>query len=112
MAVLLEVVRDPNPLTHLWAWIEIHTGTWDPGHSPAYYNFWSGFGSDLGEITLITAVVMTARHTNCHVRHCWRVGKPVEGTAFRACHHHHPAHEGDSRNVTVETIHEAHKAAQ
>ena len=35
------------------------------------YQFWSGVGSDIGEITLITAVVggfwRTRKHLECHV---------------------------------------------
>ncbi len=60
-----------------------------------YYNFWSGFGSDLGEATLITAVglgVYTGiRKVNCHTKGCWRIGHhPLEGTPYILCRHHHP----------------------
>ena len=36
-------------------WLALHTGTLHGGPD-LYYNFWSGFGSDLGEATLISAV--------------------------------------------------------
>ena len=76
-------------------WTAIHTGTIYSTNSPVYYNFWSGFGSDLGEATLIGAVsigVYTAvRKVNCHTRGCWRIGHfPLEGTPFHLCPHHHP----------------------
>src|SRR5664280_148148 len=38
-------------------WAAVHTGTLN--ESGPYYGFWSGFGSDLGEATLITAVPLT-----------------------------------------------------
>jgi hypothetical protein len=76
-------------------WTAIHTGTIYSTSSPVYYNFWSGFGSDLGEATLIGAVsigVYTAvRKVNCHTKGCWRIGHyPLEGTPFHLCPRHHP----------------------
>jgi hypothetical protein len=75
-------------------WIALHTGTLHGGPD-LYYNFWSGFGSDLGEATLITAVglgVYTGiRKVNCHSKGCWRIGHhPLEGTPYILCRHHHP----------------------
>lgn len=94
-------------------WFAVHTGT--SQETSVYYAFWSGFGSDLGEVTLISAVVASVitayRHHNCHVAGCRRIGKPVEGTPYLACHIHHPAHEGNKRNVSVAQITAAHAAA-
>jgi hypothetical protein len=75
-------------------WIALHTGTLHGGPD-LYYNFWSGFGSDLGEATLISAVgigVYTgARKVNCHTKGCWRIGHhPLGGTPYILCKHHHP----------------------
>jgi hypothetical protein len=75
-------------------WFALHTGTLHGGPD-LYYNFWSGFGSDLGEATLISAVgigVYTAvRKVNCHSKGCWRIGHhPLEGTPYILCRHHHP----------------------
>src|SRR5271157_1853945 len=75
-------------------WLALHTGTLHGGPD-LYYNFWSGFGSDLGEATLITAVglgVYTGvRKVNCHTKGCWRIGHhALEGTPFILCRHHHP----------------------
>ena len=54
-------------------WFALHTGTLHGGPD-VYYNFWSGFGSDLGEATLISAVcagVYTGmRKVNCHTKGC------------------------------------------
>ncbi|MCU1489653.1 MAG: hypothetical protein JWM85_1058 [Acidimicrobiaceae bacterium] len=75
-------------------WLALHTGTLHGGPD-IYYNFWSGFGSDLGEATLISAVglgVYTGvRKVNCHTKGCWRIGHhPLEGTPYILCRHHHP----------------------
>jgi hypothetical protein len=75
-------------------WVALHTGTLHGGPD-IYYNFWSGFGSDLGEATLISAVgigVYTgARKVNCHTKGCWRIGHhPLDGTPYILCRHHHP----------------------
>src|SRR5580700_8425340 len=75
-------------------WLALHTGTLNGGPD-RYYNFWSGFGSDLGEATLITAVgigVYTGvRKVNCHSKGCWRIGHHLlEGTPYILCRHHHP----------------------
>ena len=75
-------------------WFALHTGTLHGGPD-VYYNFWSGFGSDLGEATLISAVCLGVytgvRKVNCHTRGCWRIGHhPLEGTPFILCKHHHP----------------------
>lgn len=75
-------------------WFATHTGTLHGGPD-LYYNFWSGFGSDLGEATLISAVsigVYTGvRKVNCHTKGCWRIGHhPLDGTPYILCKHHHP----------------------
>ena len=75
-------------------WVALHTGTIHGGPD-VYYNFWSGFGSDLGEATLISAVwigVYTGvRKVNCHTKGCWRIGHhPLDGTPYILCKHHHP----------------------
>jgi len=75
-------------------WVALHTGIIHGGPDQ-YYNFWSGFGSDLGEVTLITAVsigVYTGvRKVNCHTKGCWRIGHhPLDGTPYILCRRHHP----------------------
>jgi len=76
-------------------WTAIHTGTVYSSGSSVYYNFWSGFGSDLGEATLIGAVSVGLytglRKVNCHSKGCWRIGHyPLEGTPYHLCPRHHP----------------------
>lgn len=59
------------------------------------YLFWSGVGSDVGELAIIGGLVSIARRHNCHARRCWRIGRhPVDGTPYMTCHRHHPALTG------------------
>jgi hypothetical protein len=52
------------------------------------YNFWSGIGSDVSEITLLGMVVALIKHHNCHSKRCLRPGHkhPVHG--WPACKKH------------------------
>lgn len=55
------------------------------------YQFWSGIGSDFGELTLLTAMVVAFRRVNCHVKGCPRIGKyHVDNTPYKVCALHHP----------------------
>ena len=65
------------------------------------YNFWSGIGSDLGEVTLLTAVLATYWHHTCHVSRCWRLGRFAHGH-LKLCAHHHPLVPNDGRVSEVE----------
>lgn len=93
--------------TSLWWWIEVRTGTVnEPG---AYYGFFSGFGSDLGEVTLLAGVVAVYRHHNCHTKGCWRLAKhEVAGTPYKVCRHCHPTIP--KRAPTLNELHELHEA--
>src|ERR1019366_6324888 len=92
-------------------WLALHTGTLHRG-ADLYYNFWSGFGSDLGEATLISAVgigVYTGvRKVNCHTKGCWRIGHhPLDGTPYILCKHHHP--DVPTKGASHEQILEQHR---
>jgi hypothetical protein len=92
-------------------WLALHTGVLNGGPD-RYYNFWSGFGSDLGEATLISAVgigVYTGvRKVNCHTKGCWRIGHhPLDGTPYILCRHHHP--HVPSKGASHEHILEQHR---
>jgi len=92
LTLIVVITADFPALQH---WFSFHTGTTTTHPNPVYYNFWSGFGSDLGEATLITTVglgVYTGvRKANCHTKGCWRIGHhPLEGTPYHLCAHHHP----------------------
>jgi hypothetical protein len=73
----------------IWHWLLNFTGTNIPANGSKWYNFWSGFGSDLGELVIIGSVVALFRHHNCTVKGCWRIGHhPVTGTPYKTCHKH------------------------
>lgn len=93
---------------HIWWWVEVHTGTTnEPG---PYYGFWSGFGSDIGEVVLIGAIYAGLRKVNCHVKGCFRIGHyEVKGTPYKVCRKHHPSVPSEGATETM--IHDAfHKA--
>jgi hypothetical protein len=76
------------------------------------YGFWSGIGSDIGEVAIIGAVVGMYRKHSCHVDGCWRIGKhSVQGTGFVTCRKHHPTISSDVP-LTAEDIAQAHDDAQ
>ncbi len=67
----------------MWHWLMTVTGINAPG-SP-WYNFWSGFGSDLGLLTAIG--VFYFKHT-CHQEGCYRFSRHViNGSPFCGKHH-------------------------
>ena len=80
-----------------WAWL-VHVTGCDYGIGYGkwnFYGFWSGFGSDLGEITIITALLAVYRKHNCHVRGCPRIGRheftdSATGVTYLLCRRHHP----------------------
>lgn len=70
-----------------WPWLEHHSGV-DNLAGP-WYGFWSGIGSDIGELTLVIAAITVTyhivRHLNCHAKGCKRVGRikdPESGTLW------------------------------
>lgn len=72
-------------MIHLWQTFLHLTGS--DNTSGIYYGFWSGFGSDLGEITLIGMGITWYKHHKC--TSCWRLAKhKVEGTSYATCHKH------------------------
>ena len=87
-------MHDPTPLAHLWAWIAVHlsqeTGT--SNEASRAYAFWSGFGSDLGEVTLIAVY----HHHRC--ASCPRIAlhHKVPDTGQRMCNKH-ATHENQDR---------------
>ena len=81
----------------------------DPLHADGY-QFWSGIGADLGEVTILTAFAIWWKHHNCQVDGCWRIHlhQPTAGGHF-VCKKHHPAHEGD--HLTTDYVSAAHHSA-
>jgi hypothetical protein len=86
-------------------WLAVHTGT--VNEAGPYYGFWSGFGSDIGEIAIIGGLVTVVRRHNCEVHGCWRIGRHQTAAGHHVCRRHHP----DDR-LTAENVTAAHAAAQ
>jgi len=64
--------------------IYLFTPLWGNG-----YQFWSGIGSDAGEVTLIIGAVTWYYHNQCHVDKCHKIGKhPFKH--YKLCKKHHP----------------------
>jgi len=73
------------------------------------YQFWSGIGSDIGEVAIIGGLITIVRHLNCHAKGCWRMGgHMVEGTPYKTCRKHHPQ---IPKNITAEHIAAVHADA-
>lgn len=90
-------------------WLQVHTGTVnEPG---PYYGFFSGFGSDITEITLLGGIIVIGRRFNCHTTRCWRIGRHhVAGGQYLICGRHFRAVTCAPKKVTVEHLQEVHKA--
>lgn len=87
-------------------WLAYATGSYNcpktgcPGGVAHNYNFFSGSGSDIGEITLVSiaiAAFATWWHKiNCHVDGCWRIGKHDKaGGEYSVCRKHHNEIDGN-----------------
>jgi hypothetical protein len=93
-------------------WLQVHSGTVnEPG---PYYGFWSGFGSDLAEFSILgavgTAVYQLVKKYNCHEPGCWRIGNhPAAGGQFLLCYRHHPDYRGKRpTHEVIERLHRQH----
>lgn len=77
-------------------WLAYHTGSLNTPGSPPNYNFWSGFGSDLGEYSIAAGLfghigVAWRSHTCHRYWWCWRAPRfELEGTPYMLCRRHHP----------------------
>jgi hypothetical protein len=77
-------------------WIAWYTGSYNTSGVAHNYNFWSGFGSDLGEYVIATSIfggaIAAWRVHTCHaVWWCWR--RPLHqlgSSPYKVCHVHHP----------------------
>jgi hypothetical protein len=93
-------------------WLQVQTGiTNETGH---YYAFWSGFGSDIAEFSILgaiaTGIYQLVKKYNCHEPGCWRIGNhPTADGQFHLCYHHHPDFQGKKPNhELIERLHRQH----
>lgn len=79
---------------NIWSGL-LHILGVEPRSPSTAYNFWSGFGSDVGELAIIGGVW---KMVNCHEVGCWRVGTKVtmedNGHHYRRCGRHHALRHG------------------
>jgi hypothetical protein len=57
----------------------------------AFYNMWSGFGSDVQEFAILGLVAGAYKKHQCHDKDCWRIGwyPAAEGGGWHYCKTHH-----------------------
>jgi hypothetical protein len=113
VAAVVAWILHASPVNH---WLAVHTGTVnEPG---PYYGFWSGFGSDLAELSILgaigTGVYQLVKKYNCHEPGCWRVGThPAAGGQFLLCYRHHPDFRGERpTHDMIERLHRQYAAQQ
>lgn len=61
------------------------------------YQWWSGAGSDLGEVSILAVFVGAAKHHNCHHKGCKKLGHRHPEFGWPACRTHwneRPQHLG------------------
>lgn len=90
-----------------WPWLLEHLSQASGTSSSASrsYNFWSGFGSDIGEIALIGGLITVVRGHNCHQKGCWRLGIHTTARGHKLCKKHIAIPNDD---LNVHPIHEDH----
>lgn len=72
--------------------------------SGAWYLWWSGFGANFGELSIVVGLYALLRKHNCATHRCWRLGRhqwvdSSTGLSHALCRKHHP---GD--HLTAEHI--------
>ena len=96
-------------MTALWHWFLNVTGSQIPPSGSQWYNWWSGPGSDLGELTIVGGMVAVYRKHNCHSPWCWRLGHHTLADGTPICRKHHP--DLPNRKRTLAELHAAHHDA-
>lgn len=85
LAVAVVVAAAVLAVMH-WRHVEFWLGMTN-GSSPEYLA-WSGWASDIAELTIFGAVAGLWHAHNCHQPGCWRVGKhKVDGSPWCTRHH-------------------------
>lgn len=97
----------------VWHWLLWVSGS--SNVSDKWYGFWSGFGSDIGEVVLIGGLITIVRHHNCHVSGCWHLGRhQIAGGRYKVCTSCHRKATGRDvgEATTIEHVKAAHDADQ
>lgn len=77
------------------------------GGSGPYYGFWSGTGSDIGELAIVGGLLSLVRQHNCEVKGCVRLGRHQTAAGHKVCKKHHPVGAPSAQAVL-----DAHNAAK
>lgn len=88
-------------------WLAHFFGWYPGGGNSGGYLFWSGAGSDIGELALIGSVVALVRTRKCEVHRCWRPGAHTTAAGHKTCRKHHP-----DGHLTAHDVHQAHHQAK
>jgi hypothetical protein len=92
----------------LWHWLLHVAGITNlSGH---WYGFWSGIGSDLGELAIVGGLATVVRSRNCEVHHCWRLGHHATAAGHKVCRVHSPT--GAPTHADVLQAHEEARDAR
>ena len=85
-----------------WYWL------WHPLFGPGY-QFYSGVGSDISEITILGAAIALLKHANCDAPRCLRYGphRTADGH-HKLCRKHHP--DLPNHRLSLREIHARHAA--
>ena len=110
----LAVIIAATELAFTWASVAAQSqrffGFASGGGNTSHYLFWSGAGSDLGELSIVAAMAtLTAtllRKHNCEVHGCWRMGRHDTAAGHTVCRRHHP-----DEKLTAQDVADAHQAA-
>ena len=102
------------PLQH---WFATHLGIGTSPRAVFWYSWWSGAGSDMGELTLVAGMLALYKaHLNCSVTGCPWPGRHVsqgdDGRTYKTCHKHHPGVDHGRRitQADIDTVHAEHVA--
>lgn len=90
--------------SHVWYDIQEWAGL--TNLSGRTYGFWSGIGSDVGEVTLLGILWATLRRHNCEVKGCVRLGRHSTAANHVVCRKHHP-----DEHLTAQAVIDAHQEA-
>lgn len=72
----------------------------EPRTPSTAYNWWSGAGSDIGEVAIIGGITGLVFRHNCHQHGCWRLSRhtvvdPTTGEHIVRCRKHHEEWKAD-----------------
>jgi hypothetical protein len=75
--------------------------------SGRWYAWWSGVGSDLGELAIIGGMIGLYRRHTCEVAGCWRLARHQTAAGHQVCKRHHPRGAPTAKQIALE-----HRLAQ